>query len=284
MKFSKMEIKKCELCGEEFEYNLKNKRSSNKRFCTPLCAKRRNGLNNKDRKHTDEFKKNMSDKNKGEGNPFYGKKHSIESIDKMSKSSQWDESKYKYCNISEREREIFDGILISDGSLSSSRISGRLSLCFKYIETINRIVSDLPSIGFLKPWRYESKKDKRTNKSYTNYQTKTSYYRDLLEEYNRWYKNGVKIIPSDIEITSLMCYWWFIGDGYNINNNVYLCTDSFDVEYVKLVSEKLKQKGFNNTIRSNNRIAFDKRSSAEFLDWISKDIEIQKEYLYKWKK
>lgn len=68
------------------------------------------------------------------------------------------------------------------------------------------------------------------------------------------------------------------------NNNIYLCTDSFDKESVKSVNEKLKQKGFTTTIRSNNRIFFDKKSSIIFLDWISKDIEIQKEYLYKWEK
>jgi hypothetical protein len=89
---------------------------------------------------------------------------------------------------------------------------------------------------------------------------------------------------SNISITPLMCYWWFVGDGYNTNDNVYLCTDSFDKESVNLVNEKLKQKGFTTSIRSSNRIAFDKKSSVDFLQWISRDIEIQKEYLYKWKK
>lgn len=279
-----MELKKCELCGDLFEYNPKNKRSSSKRFCNSFCAKRYTGLNNKDRKHTDDFKKMMSDRNKGENNPFFGKVHSVESLDKMSKSSQWDESNYKYCNLTKNEKEILDGIIISDGSISVSRISGRLSLIFKYLETINRIISDMPSMNFLKPWKYDSNEDKRTKKSYTNYQTKSLSYHDLLLEYNRWYKNGIKIIPNDIEITPLMCYWWFVGDGYNLNNNIYLCTDSFDKESVKSVNEKLRQKGFTTSIRPNNRIFFDKKSSIIFLEWISKNTEIQKEYLYKWEK
>ena len=278
-----MQVKKCELCGDDFEYNPNNKRSSNKRFCTSLCAKRFNGLNNKDKKRTDDFKKMMSDKNKGENNPFFGKIHSVESLEKMSKSSQWDESKYKYCNLTKNEKEILDGIIISDGSISISRISGRLSLIFKYIETINRAIIDLPSMKFLKPWKYESNIDKRTNKSYINYQTKSLSYHDILLEYNRWYKNGIKIIPDDLEITPLMCYWWFIGDGYNSNKNVYLCTDSFDKNSVEKINDKFKIKGFKTSITSRNRIFFDKKSSIIFLDWISKDIEIQKEYLYKWK-
>lgn len=279
-----IETKICELCKSEFEFNHRNKRSSQRRFCSTSCSKRNNGLSNKGRSHTDEWKKMMSERNKGENNPFFGKKHKMESIKMMSESSLWNENDYSYCNMSDIEREIFDGIIISDGSLSISSISGRLSIVSKYSETIERIIKDLPSINFLNYWKYDSKPDKRTNKSYTNYQTKSNSYRDLLYEYNRWYKNGIKIIPIDVKITPLMCYWWFIGDGYNLNNNVYLCTDSFDKSSLMMINDKLIENGFNTIIRQNNRIAFDKKSSIIFLDWISKDIEIQKEYLYKWKK
>jgi len=50
------------------------------------------------------------------------------------------------------------------------------------------------------------------------------------------------------------------------------------------MSNKIEIDKDNTTIRSNNRISFDKNSSVNFLEWISGDIEIQKEYLYKWKK
>lgn len=279
----KILTKKCELCSLDFEYNSGNKRESNKRFCSSFCAKRNNGLSNKGNKHTDEWKKMMSEKNSGENNPFYNKRHSIESIQKMSESSLWDESDYKYCNMSEHERKIFDGIMISDGSLSVSRISGRLTLGFKYLETIERIITDLTSISFLKPWEYNSNPDKRTNKSYKNFYTKSLSYHNLLHEYNRWYKNGVKIIPNDTKITKIMCYWWFIGDGYISNSNVYLCTDSFDLESLEFISKKINEFGFKNSIRKNKRISLNKESSYRFLEWISKDIKIQKEYLYKWK-
>lgn len=144
----KVETKNCELCKSEFEFNPNDKRSSQKRFCTSLCAKRSNGLSNKGRIHTDDWKKMMSEKNKGENNPFFGKKHKLESIKMMSESSLWDENDYTYCNMSDVEKEIFDGILISDGSLSISRISGRLSIISKYSETIDRIIKDLPQDSF----------------------------------------------------------------------------------------------------------------------------------------
>lgn len=275
-------IKFCEQCKAEFIVNPKNKRCIRKRFCSGFCAKRNNGLKRRGRKHTEEWKKIMSVKNSGENNPFYGKKHKEGSLSKMSDSSKWKKDKFKYCNMSSIEKEIFDGIMISDGSLNKSRISARLTLGFKYIETINRIIVDITSIEFLNPWKYESKIDSRTNSSYVGYYTKSRFYHDLLDEYNRWYINGKKIIPGDILLSPLMCYWWFICDGYSINKNVYLCTDSFETKHIENIIYKFKEIGFKSTIRKNKRIFFDKKSSIDFLNWISNGIQIQKEYLYKW--
>lgn len=276
--------KYCELCGNPFQINLNNKRLSKKRFCSGHCAKKYNGLKNKGKKRTEKFKKELSIKMSGEKNPFYGKKHTTQSKEKMSISSQWTDEKYKYCNLTEKEKEIFDGIIISDGCLNSSRISGRLSLGFKYLETLNRIIEDLPSMKFIKPWTYTIH-DKRTNKDYINYYTKSCFYRDLLQEYNKWYNiQGKKIIPKDIILTPLLCYWWFVCDGYVVKNNVYLCTDSYEKNEILELIDKFQNLNFKCNLTSKNRIRFYKKDSGEFLKWISKNIEIQKEYLYKWEK
>lgn len=143
MKIPIYDTKKCELCEKEFVVNIKNKISKKKRFCSGLCAKKSNGLNNKGKKRTDEFKDTLSKKLTGKGNPFFNKKHKNESIEKMKESSKWKEDRYKYCNMNDKEKEIFDGIMLSDGCLSSSRISSRLSLGFKHKNTLNRIIKDL---------------------------------------------------------------------------------------------------------------------------------------------
>jgi len=277
----KIELKKCESCDKYFEVNVNNKRSNNQRFCSGTCAKKATGLNNKGKTHTKDWKEFMSLKNSGESNPFFGKKHTTDSIGKMSISSQWTEDKYRYCNMSNKEKEIFDGIMISDGSLSKSRISARFTLGFKYLETIERIIEDLPSMIFSDPYRYESKIDLRTSKKYINYYTRSGFYRDLLFEYDRWYINSIKVIPIDIKITQLFCYWWYVCDGFILNNNVYFCTDSFNFKDLETLKNKLIDKGFRASIRKNKRIFLNKKSSLDFLNWIS-NINIQKEYLYKW--
>lgn len=274
--------KKCELCGEIFQVNIKNKRSSKKRFCGSKCAKIHIGKSNKGRKHTTEWIENMSKKYEGEGNPFYNKKHKKDSIEKMKESSKWSEDRYKFCNMSEYEKEIFDGIMLSDGCLSPSRISSRLSLGFKYKETLERIIQDLKSIKFSDILTYESKEHKKTGKRYTNYFTKSNFYRDLIYEHKRWYVNKNKIVPSDIILTSTLCYWWYVCDGFILEDNVYLCTESFIEKDLELLKKKLNDLGFDVTIRKNKRIFLSKESSINFLKWISNDIEIQKEYSYKW--
>lgn len=275
--------KKCELCGDIFEVNLKNKRSRNKRFCSGICAKRFNGLNNKGRKHTEEWKREMSAKNMGENNPFFGKKHNNETLNKISKSNRWGGDKYRYCNMTQQEREIFDGIMISDGSLSNSRISARITLGFKYKETLERISSDLGSLRFSNILEYKSKPHKKTSKSYINYYMKSAYYHDLLEYYHDWYNDNIKRVPINIKITSLMCYWWYICDGFILDDNVYLCTDSFDLNDLELLKNKFEEIDFDVSIRKNKRIFFNKKDSLNFLRWISDDVNIQEEYLYKWK-
>lgn len=277
-------IKMCEFCQSEFEIIPKGEkdRSLKKRFCSSLCAKRNNGLNNKGKKRTESYKKNLSEKVKGSGNPFFSKKHTIESKDKMSKSSKWDESNFRYYEFSNDQRDIFDGILISDGSLERpSRISSRLTLGFRYKQTIERIIFDLNNMIFCPIYEYKYI-DKRNGNTITNFFTKSYSSNTLLYEYNRWYKEGVKIVPDDIKLSPLFCYWWYVCDGFISNGNIKLCTESFDYEYLEILIKKFKEIGITPNINSKKRLFFSKKETLLFLDYISK-IKIQKEYEYKFK-
>lgn len=57
---------------------------------------------------------------------------------------------------------------------------------------------------------------------------------------------------------------------------------SFDKIYLQSISNNINKLGFKNRITSKNRIRFYKKDSENFLKWISNNIDIQKEYLYKW--
>ena len=267
-----MENKKCELCGNFFEFNPKDKRQREKRFCSRECSASYRGKKNKGRKHSEESKKKMG--LKGELNAFYGRKHSKKSKEMMSASSKWDDSKFRFCNMTNKEKEILDGLMLSDGCLSeNSRISARLTFGFKYKETSEELLRELGSINFSPIWQ-----SKKTN----CWHSKSNMYHDLLNENKRWYPIKKKIVPKDIIITPLSCYWWFIGDGYTSEGNVYLCTDSFSKEDNEFLVEKLNKKGFNPSITSRNRIRFNKKETITFLKWITPEKGIMEQYKYKW--
>jgi len=207
-------IKKCKQCFKEFQINLRNKRSANKIFCSSTCAKKNNGKNNKGKKRSLKYKSMMSEKTSGKNNGFFGKTHSKKSVQKMSSSSLWQEDKFKYCNLKNKEKEVLDGLMLSDGCLSEkSRISARLTFGFKFKETCEEIFKTISSLNFSPIWQSEQTKC---------WHTKSNMYHDLLVENKRWYPQKEKIVPLDVLITKTSCYWWFIGDGYNIDGNVYL--------------------------------------------------------------
>ncbi len=275
--------KECELCKKEFEINIrsKSKRILNKRFCSGTCAKKFNGINNRGKKRTEEYKKELSERSKGEGNPFYGKKHTTESKSLIGNANQWSEEDYVYVNFTQEQKEIFDGIMISDGHLSSSRISARITLGFKYKETIERIINDLDCLNFSEIYKYDFI-SKINGNILPNYFTKSNFNATLLSEYNRWYHDGVKVIPKDIILTPLFCYWWFVMDGYINKKSIRLCTECFNNEDLLFIVEcfneinlfpKLKDRKITHEVRK--RLTFNTKETIKFFYYI-KDIKIQK--------
>jgi len=277
-------VKICELCKNEFEIIIKTKkdRNLNRRFCSKICATKRNGLNNKGKCRTNEYKKELSLKISGMNNPFFGKKHKIDSINKMSESSKWSENRFKHYEFTKDQKEIFDGIMISDGSLEKpSRISSRLTLGFKYKETLERIINDLNNMEFCPIYEYKHI-DKRNGNTIINFFTKTHSSNTLLKEYNRWYKNGSKVIPNDIILSPVFCYWWYVCDGFLSRGDVKLCTESFNNEDLSLLILKFREIDIHPTLTINKRLSLNKKESTKFLDYISTQ-NIQKEYEYKFK-
>lgn len=99
--------KQCELCESDFEVQI-GTRSEVKRFCTGTCAKKFNGLSNKGRKHAEETKQKISISLIGEKNPFYGKKHSQESLEHMSRSKigvSWESQMGKEASNERKEKQ-----------------------------------------------------------------------------------------------------------------------------------------------------------------------------------
>lgn len=275
----------CNECNNQFIVNEKNKREKLRLFCGGLCAKKFNGKSNKGKRHSDETKKNMSSSRMSLNNNFYGKKHTEETKKIItSKKLERDLKKIKKIELTEKEISILNGILIADGSLTQpTSISSRMTYGCKYKETLNKITEELNNLTFSNVYEYTSKPHKKTNKCYTSFFLKSISNYTLLEWRNKWYPNGIKIIPNDIKLDIWCCYWWFIGDGFLRNKCVNLCTDSFTKEDNEMIVNKFKEIGYNTIVSSRNRIVFKREDSKRFLEWIKKENYLNI-YDYKWMK
>jgi len=275
--------KKCVNCDIEFSYrNIK--RNANRTFCSSSCVSKHTGQNNKNRSHSKESRQKISDAVAGINNPFYDKKHSELALNIMSeKRKQSTLKKLKYTNIDDFQRSIINGLMISDGSISENAggYSARLTLGFKYKETLDRILHDLQSVRFSKIT--ETKRVRLINEC-TSYHCKSLSYVDFIETHNRWYTNGVKHIDKSIVINTLFLYWWYICDGYITKYGACLCTESFNDNDLEWIIKKLSEISIESKVTKTKRILISRKSTLSLFDMISNsDIAIQKEYLYKFK-
>jgi hypothetical protein len=89
----------------------------------------------------------------GINNPFFGMNHSDESKQKMSINQKWQDCDFNYCKFSEKQQEIFDGLMLSDGHLESSRTSARISCGFKFKQTLECLKDEFSNLHFSNPWK-----------------------------------------------------------------------------------------------------------------------------------
>jgi hypothetical protein len=181
----------------------------------------------------------------------------------------------KILDFSNREMEILDGIMLADGHIDPQVHGGRLTYGCKFRETLFDIEKSLPSLKFSNHWQ-----SKITN--CWHFKSRGNPY--LLREHSRWYPEKKKIVPKDVRITPLSCYWWMIGDGYSGKCRVELATNGFMKEDNEFLCKKLKEIDILNAYATkNNTIYLRLRDSQKFLHYIKNEVSISSQYMYKWK-
>ncbi len=64
----------------------------------------------------------------------------------------------------------------------------------------------------------------------------------MYEQHQRWYPNGKKIIPIDLNMTSNIALFWFIDDGFLSKYQVGFSTDCFSKNDINIISQELFDK------------------------------------------
>lgn len=131
-------------------------------------------------------------------------------------------------NITKQQMQIFDGLMISDAFLRKTN-GEHMNSCFNLTSSVKGFVDKVFEIFFNFPWSNKSLRvidvyDKRTNKYYRSNRLRSLSTIFFTEQRKRWYPNGKKIIPKDIEIDKDMLLWWYIGDGFLCRKKVDLIT------------------------------------------------------------
>ena len=159
------------------------------------------------------------------------------------------------CPLSERALEIVDGMLLGDGSLSHPNIlSTYLSLSSSKGPSFPLwLGEELAKEGI--QGRMGFKKRNGVLKS-TGHPRIGSWkyislrYKEWSDQRNRWYPEGIKIVPQDVRITPLSTLIWYLGDGTlkraikgeHTTFYIFLCTNGFTKEDCDHLCNRLCEK------------------------------------------
>lgn len=168
------------------------------------------------------------------------------------------------CAARATPEEVFDGVMLSDGCLQLHGHNARLSIQLsgtEHLDWLYLIKESLAEIGMA------------TNEGHPKVVPATShgkpYGRALLvfntdpfftEQYDRWYRNGVKILPLDIWLTPGKVAHFYMGDGCashkyfeSAPNSVFVsavfCTDNFTELEVSILTSQLRSLGIARAIK-----------------------------------
>ncbi len=160
--------------------------------------------------------------------------------------------------------EVINGALLGDGMIEKKQPHPKKhNSNFKYCSSMKQHVIFISSFfkniltdGTKNTAEY-SYTDKRTNKTYHNFNIRTKTDILFTNLRKKWYPNHIKIIPNDLILTPLSCLIWYIGDGHLFNQNnrtneIRLCTNNFkksDLE--KIIIPQLSK--FNAYIRKKDK-------------------------------
>jgi hypothetical protein len=158
-------------------------------------------------------------------------------------------------SMSERQKQILDGMLLGDAHLERQRGARRARL------KIEHSLRQSAYVG----WKYREWRDwvrapprtrvrrNRLGGVSTNIGFSTLSHVELEEFRERFYRDHRKVVPVDLELTPLSMAVWFMDDGSRKSSQcrgLYLNTQSFTSEEVQLLQAVMRRDvGVETTVR-----------------------------------
>lgn len=200
---------------------------------------------------------------------------------KKIKNGDWEFNAPMPDTLTDVQHQVLVGGLIGDFHLynydhhKTNGISvGRAIKDLRYLEYQYSLFKDFCSDTI----HIEDTFDKRTQKTYTSCRFRTRCAPVFVPYRTKWYPEGIKIVPEDLELTPLICAIWFCDDGSAVREGdslqLSLYTDGFQKKEVEFLSELLQNKfgdGFVVQLKSDEKfyIRMRKEAGFNFIDYIT---------------
>jgi hypothetical protein len=184
--------------------------------------------------------------------------------------------------ISQKKKEIIQGLLIGDGSVEDRGASGRFSIELsneEFIQWIDETLGIL-SLGYSLNNSAKGQKQRADDQGYLDvkehhefndtYRLRTrahTYFQDL----RKWYDGGSKSVPENSELTPLKVKMWYVCDGSLVKSDKQrphsrIYTSKSEEEIQRLIS--LLDEGDIEPKQYKGSIGFTADGTEQFLDWI----------------
>lgn len=146
-------------------------------------------------------------------------------------------------SITKDFEEIFDGLMLGDGSLRKSPRSR--NACFTYRGKHRSVALKYKIVfeanGFTFP---PSNPRHILTERCDGWEIGSRIHGFFTKQYNRWYPQGKKIIPKDLIISPLTVKHWYYGDGglayhHHLTRRVKFATNGFAINEAKWLAEKV---------------------------------------------
>jgi tRNA1(Val) A37 N6-methylase TrmN6 len=168
-----------------------------------------------------------------------------------------------------------DGLMLSDGSIGKCGKYHRFSMGSSHKEFADYCFGKLNvvcSCNFPKQFG----KANHINGRDAAWAFSTGVHRNFTTQYNRWYKDGIKIIPLDVSLSPQSLLMWYYGDGTLIKNDqsntcvLRLSTDTFNKDEIDMIIKRMSDElGIYGIRTIENRIRLRTNSIPIFLKHIN---------------
>jgi len=196
-------------------------------------------------------------------------------------------------------QEVIEGCLLGDGFLRAHNPDSDNSYPYFSKRNINYDhIAYVAKNVFSKNWkqRVRENNEKFEARRYVIFSLRSYSHKELKPLFNRWYIDGTKIVPEDIDLTPTVLLHWFMDDGNSYQRrkesktkqvDITFCCESFSKSEQIVLCDKLKDGyGIDSSIRkcqwgSGWRIHLSQNPTKIFYDVIGKCPVKSMEY--KWK-